>query len=288
MPFFLTIALAAFLGGSVTTLAKLALISFPTFTLLFIRFFIATITLFPLIIHSKELSLKNFAKLLPLGIIGSLNPIILFMSLRYTSASVSPLIYAAVPLLTAIYVSTKKSETLSRNAIKGIILGFFGVSIIILLPLITHSANWQLTLKGNLMIFLAVLFFTTYGLLSRNFSRHHALSPIALTFYFTLCGLLITLPLALNDFFSGSIIWSTITFSPWFSAIATGLFGTTLFYLTYQQAVKVGGATAASLFTYLQPIAGILFPVILLHETISIPFVIGAILAVYGAYLATK
>lgn len=151
---------------------------------------------------------------MPLGIIGALNPIILFLSLRYTSASVSPLIYAAVPLLTALYISRKKSEILTKNTIKRIILGFFGVSIIILLPLITQSASWQLSLKGNLMIFVAVCLFTIYGLLSRNFSRHQALSPIALTFYFALCGLLITFPLALNDLNAGRIVWSTIALTP--------------------------------------------------------------------------
>ena len=113
-------------------------------------------------------------------------------------------------------------------------------------------------------------------------------SPIALTFYFSLFGLLFSLPLAINELNSGMIIWDRVLFSHWLSAITAGVTGTTLFYLVYQQAIKSGGATAASLFTYLQPIVGISLPIIMLGETITLPFIAGAVLAVFGVQLATR
>ena len=241
MSYLVAISLAALLGGSVPALAKFALAVIPTFSLLFIRFFVACITLLPLIIRSKELNGKMLKALTLVGIVGALNPIILYIALKYTQASVSPLLYAATPLLTVIYLSRKKLETISKKTLLGIIIGFAGVAIIIVLPLLMNNGSQQLSFKGNVLIFAAVVAFTIYGIMSKNQSVKINASPVALTFYFSLFGLLLSLPLAINELNSGMIIWSRVLFSHWFSAIAAGVTGTTLFYLVYQQAIKSGG-----------------------------------------------
>src|SRR3989344_5726680 len=241
MPYLLAISLAALLGCSVPALAKYALAVIPTFSLLFIRFFVACMTLLPLIVRSKELNLKMLKNLTLVGIVGVLNPIILYIALKYTQASVSPLLYAATPLLTALYLSRKKLETISKNTLLGIIIGFAGVVIIIVLPLLINNGNQQLSFKGNLLIFAAVIAFTIYGILSKKQSVEIGASPVELTFYFSFFGLLFSLPLAINELNSGMIIWNRILFSHWLSAIAAGVTGTTLFYLVYQQAIKSGG-----------------------------------------------
>lgn len=286
MPFYIKIVLAAILGGSVPTLAKYALAVFPTFSLLTVRFFVACLTLLPLIILSKELNFKALKNLAVVGIFGALNPIILYLALKYTQASVSPLIYAATPLMTAIYASCNRLEKISHKTIQGIIVGLTGVIMVVVLPLLANNDKQQLSFKGNLLIFIAMLAFTAYGIMSKKKSEKNNASPIALTFYFSLFGLLFSLPPAISEFNTGMIIWNQVMFSHWFSAIAAGVTGTTLFYLIYQQAIRSGGATAASLFTYLQPVVGILLPVILLGETITLPFIVGAILAITGVQLA--
>ena len=55
-----------------------------------------------------------------------------------------------------------------------------------------------------------------------------------------------------------------------------------------QKAVSLGNELTASVFAYLQPIATILFAVILLGEEITLPFIIGGILAIAGARLAAQ
>jgi len=288
MSYLWLIVLAALFGGSNPTLAKYALDVFPAFVLLFIRFSIASITLLPLVIKSKELNLKAFKTFALVGIMGSLNPIILYNALQYTQASVSPLIYAATPLLTALVLSKQKAEKISKNTMKGIAVGLLGVTTIIVLPLITNNDNQQLSLKGNLMIFVAMLAFMSYGILSKKNQKQIGASPVALVFYFSFFSMLIATPFALSELNSGLIIWSSVMVRHWMSAIAVGVFGTTLFYLLYQFAIKKGGATAASLFTYLQPIVGIALPVMILGETITMPFIVGAVLALIGVQIATK
>ncbi len=241
MSYYLSIILAAILGGSVPTLAKYALTVFPTFSLLSIRFFVACITLLPLIIAAKEFNLKMLKNLIMVGIVGAINPIILYISLKYTQASVSPLIYAATPLLTAIYVSRNKLEQIAKKTITGILIGLSGMIMIVILPLLTNNISQQLSIKGNLLIFMAMLAFTAYGIMSKKQSEAIGASPVALTFYFSLFGLLFSLPLAINELNSGLIVWNRIFFLHWLSAVAAGITGTTLFYLVYQNAIKAGG-----------------------------------------------
>lgn len=288
MSYWLTISLAALFGGSVPTLAKIALEVFPTFVLVFLRFFVATVTLLPFVIKKKELNIRTFKSLSLVGVVGALNPILLFIALRYTQASVSPLIYAASPLVTALYFSRAKAEKIAERTMKGIIIGLMGVATIVILPLITSNSSQQLSLGGNLLIFSAMLAFVSYGILSKKKQQTANASPVALTFYFSFFSLLISIPFALRAVSSHLIPWSQIMPSHWLSAVATGVTGTTLFYLIYQNAIKKGGATAASLFTYLQPIVGIALPVALLGETITPPFIIGGLLAVIGVRQATR
>jgi drug/metabolite transporter (DMT)-like permease len=138
------------------------------------------------------------------------------------------------------------------------------------------------------MIFVAMLAFMSYGILSKKKQKKIGASPVTLTFYFSLFSMLISIPFALNELSLGLVTWSNVGINHWLSAISVGLLGTTLFYLAYQFAIKKGGATAASLFTYVQPIVGIALPVMILGETITMPFIVGAALALFGVQVATK
>lgn len=84
---------AAFLGGSVPVSAKIALEVFHPFTLIFIRFLTATLFLLPFVWKSGVLKKYRLQSFIPVGIVGALNPILLFIALQYTQASVAPLIY---------------------------------------------------------------------------------------------------------------------------------------------------------------------------------------------------
>lgn len=98
--FFLA-AVAAFCGGSIVVAAKIALEVFEPFTIVFIRFLSAILFLIPLVVKTGEFKFSSIKQFIPVGIVGALNPILLFIALQYTQASVSPLIYASVPAMTA-------------------------------------------------------------------------------------------------------------------------------------------------------------------------------------------
>ncbi|MCB9800626.1 MAG: DMT family transporter [Pseudomonadales bacterium] len=280
------IIIAAITGGSVPVAAKFALSFFKPFTVVALRFFFASIVLLPLVIKSKEFSIQKFKDLLPVSIIGSLNPILLFIALQFTQASFSPLIYAGVPAMTAIYVMFIKKHKIDSQKLVGIIIGLFGVGIIVLLPLLDKGFG-SMSVFGNLLIFLASLAFLSYGLISKEKQKSWSVSPIALTFYFSLVTFLISLPFVGYEFmtFGFPTGYSSIHI---LSGVYIGLVGTGIFYLSYQYALKHGSAITASLFTYLQPITGIGLAALILGERITIPFIIGGTLAIIGAQIASR
>ena len=283
------IALTALCGSSVPVFAKIALEVFPTFTLVTIRFLLATLSLIPFVYRTKELSLGNFKMLFPVAFIGALNPILLFIALQTTQASVTPLIYASVPIMSALYLQSVKKQKITEHQMRGILIGFTGVCIIILLPLITSHRYTPLEMmRGNMLILFASFAFMLYGFYSKSRQISHAVSPLALTFYFSLVTLLLSIPFALYEVIKDPVIFADIRWTHAVSALEVGLIGTSLFYFLYQYSLKISSEVTASLFTYLQPVLTILLAVTLLSEKITIPIVIGGALAVYGAALASR
>jgi drug/metabolite transporter (DMT)-like permease len=283
----LLIIISAFAGGSNAPLAKVALESFQPFSIIFIRFLSASLILLPFIRANGELNRKVFQQVRWVAIIGACNPILLFIALQFTQASVSPLIYGSVPLMTTIYLQQFRSAKITAEKIVGIVVGFIGVAVIILLPLFQEGNLDLNSLGGNLLIFGAAIAFMFYGVFSKDKQRQYGVSPLALTFYFSITSLVISIPFALFEISSEPINLSALPANHILAALGTGVFGTSLFYLAYQKAIHLGNELTASLYTYLQPVATILYSVILLGEKITIPFLVGGTLAIIGAGMAS-
>lgn len=284
----LLIIVAALAGGSIPPLAKIALEAFPPFTLIVIRFLAASLVLLPFVRRSRELNLRVFRQLLGVEVIGAINPILLFIALQFTPALVSPLIYAAVPLLTGLYLRVFKGVKIAKDQLLGIVTGFSGVAIIILLPLFQNGGLDLQYFWGNLLIFGAALAFMVYGILSNTKQQALGITPTALTFYLSLVALALALPLAGWELAQHPLDPAAIAPRQLLAALAIGAVCSSLFFLAYQKAIHLGNELTASLFTYLQPVAGILLAVLLLGEQITPAFVIGGILALIGAGIATR
>lgn len=282
------IIVAAIGGGSNAPFAKVALGAFQPFTIVFMRFLIASLALLPLIRQRGEINLRVMREILPVALIGSLNPILLFIAMQFTQASVAPLIYAAVPLMTALYLHFFRGRKIAAGKILGIVLGFAGVAIIILLPFLQQGDMDFRRFGGNLLILGAAIAFMIYGILSSDKQQRLQITPLALTYSFVLVTMLLCIPFAIFEVIRWPLEPATIRASHILATFGTGLLGTAIFYMAYQKAIQLSSEVTASLFTYLQPIATIIFAVILVGESITLPFVIGGTLAVIGAGIATN
>lgn len=280
------VMLAAFTGGSVPVAGKYALAVFHPFTVVFLRFLLASLFLLPLVYKQKGFSWHNLKTLFPVGLIGALNPILLFIALQFTKASFSPLIYACIPALTALYSMWLFKHKIENHKLMGIAVGLLGVGVIVLLPYF-ETGLLNFSVFGNMLIFLAALAFLLYGFVSKKKQTELKITPLALTFYFAVVTLLVSFPFMLFELYRYGVP-TNVSVLHVASAVWVGLVGTSIFYLSYQYALKHGTEVTASLFTYLQPISGILLAAVVLHEQVTLPFMLGGVLAVAGAAIASK
>ena len=188
--------------------------------------------------------------------------------------------------MTAAYVMYVKKDKINRQKLVGIAIGLIGVGLIVLLPLIEKGIG-EMSIFGNILMFFGSIAFLSYGLISKQKQKKLNVSPLALTFYFSLVSLLISLPFMGYEFISHGFP-SQFGLIHILSGAYIGLIGTGVFYLAYQYALKHGSAITASLFTYLQPISGVGLASLVLGERITLPFIIGGTLAIIGAQIASR
>jgi len=280
---FFLILFVALLGSGVGVLAKVGLKEISPLSFTFWRFLSALAILLPIFYFQKNrLKFNSFKKLFWVLLFAAGNIFIFIFGIQLTTASSSQIIYTFSPLIAGILSFFVLGEKLGARKIIGVILGFLGTLLIVLLPVLTGSSTINGSLLGNLLILLAVTSHSIYTVLSKNIQKEF--SPIVITTYsalFTLLISLIFLPLDTSSFFqmpsAGGI----------FSILYSGIAGTALFYLLYQYAIKNTSPMVASTVLYLQPIFTFIWAIALLGEKITAGLIIGMCFVFSGVFLAT-
>lgn len=289
----LAVALMSLFLGVNPVFAKIGLEVFDSFTLTFLRFAVALLVFIPFV-KFTQLGLqkvkRHFGKLALIGFIAALNPILLFIALKFTQASISPFIYAAVPALTALHLYFVQKKELSVKVWIGIVLGILGVGLIVLLPLIGSDISHDVSLLGNVLIFIAAIAVVFFGVLSKNMQQKEEFSSISITMSFLISTVILSIPFVIFELLTNPINLQVtpITSVHIFSILFMAILGTSFSYFLYQVAIKSENELSASLFTFLQPIITPIAAMILIGEQLSSVFIIGGVIAVFGAWLARE
>jgi drug/metabolite transporter (DMT)-like permease len=285
-----TIALLAILAASfffslspITT--KLLYRYFEPFPLAFLRFLIASICIIPFILKEKNF-LKTLKIAIPISIFSTGNIFFFVLGISRTTADSSAIIYTDVPLLVAILSYFLINEKFNRKKLTGIIIGFLGILIVVLLPILRKN-HIQGDFIGNLSIFIASISWAIYTIGSRRLVTKNKLSPILITavaffvstFVFLICSII---------FPQKNLIPTLLIGNNLFLLFILGAIATVGSYVFFQWAIKISSATIASLNQYLQTIFTISMAAIFLGEKLTIEFVIGAILVFVGVFIATN
>lgn len=280
--------IAAFAGSTVSVAGKYALEVFHPFTVVMIRFFFASAFLAPFVIKSHNFSLSNYRKIFWVSVLGALNPIIFFIGLQHTRAILTNFLYASVPGMTALYLYFIKGQKISTKKALGVVLGLLGVGIIVFLPLLSDhdKVDDGVTIYGNAIVMIAVICFMFYGLKSKVKQTAMQISPLLLTFYFTLTTFFISIPFAIYELATNGLS-NEIGAVHIFSVVSIGIVGTGILYIAYQYALKLRGELSASVFTFMMPAIGLVLAYITLGDPITLPLIAGGAMALAGAKLAS-
>jgi len=283
---FISVVLAAIFGGGISVFAKIGMKQIPPFSFTFFRFFIASLCMLPFVLKEKQKIDKKLLKVVFLSLLATANVTLFAFGVRLTTATVSQMLYAVVPVIAVVFSYFLLKEKLNSRKIVGIFLGLAGVLTLIILPVLGKATGFSGNFLGNIIVLTAVTCFTIYTVLSKKFHKYY--SPLTLTFIFSLTTTIVLSPLFLKDYFVNPFWLYQLNSASIFSAFFVGIFGGAGYYLLYQYAIKHGSPVIASMTMYLQPTATFLWAFFLLSERLTSGLIIGGILAIGGAWMVTR
>lgn len=281
----ISVIFAAIFGGGIAVFSKIGLKQIPPISFTFLRFLIASLCMLPLILKEKIKVDKNIIKIILLSLLASANVVLFAFGIRLTTATISQMLYAVVPVIAGILSYFLLKEKIVSKKILGIFLGLLGVLTLILLPVFENTSNFHGSLIGNLIIMLAVFGFSIYTVLSKKLHKYY--SPIFLTFVFAVTTTVILSPFFIKDIINSQWIYNLRLISI-LSTLYVGIFGGAVYYILYQYAIKHSTPVIASMTMYLQPIATFFWAFFLLSERLTPGIIIGSTLSIGGAWLVTR
>ena len=279
--------LVAIIWGVNFAFVKYALSDFYPLSFTIVRFSLAALFLFMVILIRREpltLERRDLGAAIRLGIIGITLYNLLFMEgLNYTTASNSALFISSSPLFAALMLSVSKRERIHAPIIAGLALATLGVFLIIRNKPGGLSFS-RSDLAGDLLTICAAAFWALYTIRAGPLLEKY--SAIKITAYSMAAGTVLLLPFGAHDLLKQT--WSAVSVLSWaalaFSAFISGGVAFTLWY----QGVQRIGVTRTIVYHYIVPFVAVLFAALFLGERVTLPQITGGISILAGVYLVQR
>ena len=268
------LTLAALWGGAFLFL-RVSAPQFGPVALIGLRVAVASCCLLPVLAMRGELAALplHWRHLLALGLLNAAVPLCLFAyaELRLT-AGFGAVLNAAAPLFAAVTARIWHGERFSPSRIAGLVLGFAGVVVLV------GDSSFVRSVPGSLAVAAALLATALYGVAS-SYTRHFltGVPSLAVAAGTQLAATVVLAPFA---------VWLWPARMPsavaWLHVFALGAFCTGVAYtLFYRLIANVGPARAASV-SFLIPVFGVLWGVVMLGERVGTGMAIGCAVIVLG------
>ena len=262
---------------------KIALETFPTFTLIFIRFSMAAFFFFLLMLSRgfPKFSGRDHTRIFLTALF---EPGLYFLfetiGLQYTSAPKTALIIATIPVAVLIFAFLFIGEQPSVTSILGIVLSLIGISILVVGD---PQFSWQLggSLLGDLLIMGAVITAALYMVCVRNLGKEH--SALDITVFQMIYGALLYAPLFFWEL--PAVHWSAISSRSIVALSYLTIFATCAAFLFWNFALTQLPAGKASVFINGIPVVTAIGAWILLGETLTMLQICGGILVLTAVCL---
>lgn len=251
-----------------------------------LRSALSAIMVYPLIqqsVRRQLLSTRYLPAGLLVGILFATEFYLIGEALRYTSASHTIVLLYTAPIFVALGLHWKlPAERLSRVQWGGIFVAFSGIVVSFLLRPQTSSTLQTDALWGDFLALLGGIFWAATTV-SVRLSRLAEAPATQTLFYQLLMGGILLLPLA---FFSGqaTIQWTTLSIS---SLIFHTMLISFASYLIWFWMLKHYLASRLGVFSFLTPVFGMLFGVLILDEQIELNFIVGTCTVMLGVILVS-
>lgn len=273
---------ANIIWGAAFPIYKFTLEAIPPFTFVFLRFFLGALILFPFVYKNLRIKLKDLFTLILLSFLGiTLTISFLNFGLKLSSSINAPIILSASPIILIIGSFFLLKEKLRKKVIFGTLISFLGVLTIVLLPVFKQGLDGTVT--GNLFLVFAMFFSVIHALLLKKILPKY--SALAIAFWSFLIGAVPMLPLIMTEFnqthWVGNVNQQIIL-----GLVFSVVLATVVAHSFFAFGIKYIKASEVGIFSYIDPIATAVVAFYLLHEHITIPYLIGAFLVFVGIFIA--
>ncbi len=238
--------------------------------------------LISLLISGKSLHIKkeDLPKVFFLSIIGhTVYQLFFIKGIDYTTASNTSIILGTSPIVISIFSSYFKHEKIKPLGWFGIFLGFIGLYIVIRGKGEPHLSS--LTLKGDLILAIAVILWSYYSVSSKPLLKRY--SPLEFISITMSLGSIFFFPFSIKEI--KNLQFSSISLSAWLWLIYSGALALSLSLVIWFISVKKVGNSQTAIYSNLQPVFAVIFSHFILHENITFNLIIGAMIIFVGIYL---
>ena len=271
------------------SVVKFALAALPPLAFNGVRFLVASVAMLILARatgHRFNFRRRHIVYLIGLGLLGNTAYQLFFIfGIANTTADNSSLILATVPAWVALIGTIVGVERVEIKGWLGVGLSLAGIILIIL------GSNRQsqfhfggAALRGDVLVLLATLCWSSYTLLTRPIMRHY--SSAAVTGFSTMMGTIPLLLLATPSLLR--LNWSEVPPAAWAALVFSGIFGIALAYFFWNYGVSRLGSARTALYSNLTPPLALLTAWLWLGETLTLQQWAGGLLALIGVVLARR
>jgi drug/metabolite transporter (DMT)-like permease len=252
------------------------------------RFLFASVSLLALVVlhrgHLPAISRRQVLQVIALGTSGIfLYNICFLIGMQTMAAGRGALVVALNPVMVTLGAWWLLDEVMSPAKALGSAIALTGCLTVIgngspLAPLAGEIGFGEWLILGCAVLWAA------YTLIGRSTMRQ--LSPLVATAYASVAGWLMLLATTLAS--DPASLLPTYPLRAWTAIAFLGLLGTTLGFTWFNQAVKTIGATRASVFINLVPVAAVLQGAWLLDERLTPAVLLGGLLVLAGVGLTQR
>jgi drug/metabolite transporter (DMT)-like permease len=276
------VAVVIFWGLSFVA-TKIALETFPTFTLIFIRFSLAAFFFCGLMLTRgfPRFSRRDHIRVFLMSLFEpGLYFIFETMGLQYTSAPKTALIIATIPVAVLVFAFLFINERPAVTSVVGIGLSLIGIGILVVGD---PNFSWQFggSLLGDLLIIGAVITAALYMVYARRLGKGHA--ALDITGFQMMYGALLYAPLFFWEL--PAVQWSVISSRSVAALAYLTLFATCAAFLFYNYALTKLPAGKASVFVNGIPVVTAVAAWLLLGETLTLLQLCGGLLVLAAVCL---
>ena len=225
-----------------------------------------------LLITKQKIPFSNIKKEVPLllfsGMAMGINWILLFEAYKYTTVSTATLSYYFAPVIVTIICPILFREKLTAKQLLCFVMSTVGLIMITGIG----SVGGDKGIIGILFGLGAAVFYATVILLNKFIKN---VDGIHRTFLQFIAAVVILIPYVL---LTDGITLGGLNTSGWINLFIVGLIHTGITYCMYFSSLKELPGQKAAILSYIDPLVAVLISVVILHEAMTVPQIIGGAL----------